>query len=473
MLGAFVVSRVWLVLAGVRFDATTLPYFWQFLDPSLLRHDLLRSVWYLHSQPPLYNLWLGVSLKMFGSQFSPAVHLEYLAMGVAIAIILVTLLERITGSVICAAGVASLFVLNPAVVLYENWLFYEYPVTCMLLIAAVALDQFVRSRSTRWAVVFFTTDVLIVFTRSTFQVPWLILVVVLTVWLMPHARRTILLFGCTSLIVVSLLSVKNYIEFGAPLSSSWSGMNLAQVAFADLSPTTRRALVDGRTLTQISAIPPFSALDRYGRAFQNTRPTGIPALDAPAKASGARNLNNIAYVQISRRYLDDSLRLIWARPDIYLRGVADGLKLFATPSADLQYLDRNRSKIRHWNGLFDRAVFLRLPRPVSIYLGIVLAYFVAMVYGSHLFARRIRRGCDPIDRGLAVLLFAWCTVMYVTAVTAFGEVSENQRLRFCLDPLVVLLVAAAMRRLAYRVKTTRAQRVPGTTCGLSPSLYSS
>lgn len=458
MLVAFAISRVWLVLAGVRFDTTTLPYFWQFVDPALLRHDLLRSVWYLHSQPPLYNLWLGFNLKLFRTQFAGAVHLEYLAMGVAMAVILFILLERITGSVIWGAAVAALFALSPAVLLYENWLFYEYPVAFMLLVAAVALDQYVRRRSNAWAVVFFTSDLLIVFTRSTFQLPWLVLVVALTVWLMPDARRTILLLGCTALILVSLLSVKNYIEFGTPLSSSWSGMNLAQVAFADLSPTTRRALVADRTLTSISAVPPFSPLNRYGQAFRDTRHTGVPALDAPTKTSGARNLNNIAYIRISRRYLDDSLRLIWARPDIYLHGVADGLKLFATPSADLEYLDRSRAKIRHWNGLFDRLVFLRLPPPVRTYLGIVVAYLVAMAYGLLLFVRRIRKGRDRRDPATALLLFAWCTTAYITIVSAFGEVSENQRLRFCLDPLVVLLVAAAIRRLAVIVKGNRTKR---------------
>jgi len=42
------------------FEAHTLNYYWQFADPKLLREDLLRTVFYLHSQPPLFNLGLGI-----------------------------------------------------------------------------------------------------------------------------------------------------------------------------------------------------------------------------------------------------------------------------------------------------------------------------------------------------------------------------------------------------------------------------
>jgi len=35
---------------AIHFDSASLNSSWQFLDPLLLRTDLLRGVWYLHSQ---------------------------------------------------------------------------------------------------------------------------------------------------------------------------------------------------------------------------------------------------------------------------------------------------------------------------------------------------------------------------------------------------------------------------------------
>ena len=38
----------------------------QFADPLLLRHELVETVLHLHGQPPLFNLYLGLGLKLFG-----------------------------------------------------------------------------------------------------------------------------------------------------------------------------------------------------------------------------------------------------------------------------------------------------------------------------------------------------------------------------------------------------------------------
>jgi hypothetical protein len=52
----FVVSRIAYYLLGVRFDARPILTFFQFIDPELLKHRLLESLYYLHIQPPGFNL---------------------------------------------------------------------------------------------------------------------------------------------------------------------------------------------------------------------------------------------------------------------------------------------------------------------------------------------------------------------------------------------------------------------------------
>ena len=58
MAAVFVVSRIAYFLAGVRFDITFFEWGWQCLDPELLTNRLLESCYYLHSQPPLFNLFI-------------------------------------------------------------------------------------------------------------------------------------------------------------------------------------------------------------------------------------------------------------------------------------------------------------------------------------------------------------------------------------------------------------------------------
>ncbi len=58
-------SRLGYYLAGVRFDARPILHFYQFVDPQLLKHRLLESMYYLHVQPPGLNLYIGIALKLF------------------------------------------------------------------------------------------------------------------------------------------------------------------------------------------------------------------------------------------------------------------------------------------------------------------------------------------------------------------------------------------------------------------------
>src|SRR4051794_34733179 len=60
----FLLSRGFAYARGVRFDVTPLTQSWQFLDPLALKDNLAQSLFYLHAQPPPFNLFLGLGLKL-------------------------------------------------------------------------------------------------------------------------------------------------------------------------------------------------------------------------------------------------------------------------------------------------------------------------------------------------------------------------------------------------------------------------
>ena len=59
----FTLSRIGYYLAGVRFDARPIWHYFQYIDPELLKHRLVESMYYLHVQPPGWNSYIGVALK--------------------------------------------------------------------------------------------------------------------------------------------------------------------------------------------------------------------------------------------------------------------------------------------------------------------------------------------------------------------------------------------------------------------------
>ena len=65
LLTVFAVSRIAYYLSGVRFDARPVFTFFQFADPELLKHRLLETLLYLHVQPPGFDLYVAIILKLF------------------------------------------------------------------------------------------------------------------------------------------------------------------------------------------------------------------------------------------------------------------------------------------------------------------------------------------------------------------------------------------------------------------------
>lgn len=58
---SFAISRlIYLLLLGLSFDERPLAVNLQYVDPLLLKNNLWESLYYLHSQPPGFNLFQGL-----------------------------------------------------------------------------------------------------------------------------------------------------------------------------------------------------------------------------------------------------------------------------------------------------------------------------------------------------------------------------------------------------------------------------
>ena len=145
LLAVFVLVEVGSHIAGVTFDASTLPGTWQFLDESLLVNDLGRSLWYLHAQPPAFNLFLGIVLKLAARHAALVFHFAYVAMGWALCSGVFRLAEMVGATRPVAIGAALLVTVSPSFVLYEHWLFYTLPEAALLMWMAIGAGTLARN----------------------------------------------------------------------------------------------------------------------------------------------------------------------------------------------------------------------------------------------------------------------------------------------------------------------------------------
>lgn len=72
LIASFVVSRIILSLFDVTMNYDSINVYWQYLSVDSLQNNLLKGVWYNHTQPPVFNLFLGVVLKLSGTNAGTA-----------------------------------------------------------------------------------------------------------------------------------------------------------------------------------------------------------------------------------------------------------------------------------------------------------------------------------------------------------------------------------------------------------------
>jgi hypothetical protein len=458
VLGCFVVSRMAYRAAGVRFDETSFDYAWQFADTPSLKHDLLRTVWYAHTQPPGFNALLGIGLH---SPISTAAtfNLLYLAMGAVMAVILYALLRTALGSVPVAVVLSALFVVSPTCVLYENWLFYTYPEAVLLLVTALFGMRYVRNGRLSSCIACLGAVVALVWTRSLFHLVWVLVVGGILVWAVAAGRRRrtgLLVLAAFSL--ASLLYFKNLALYGQFEASSWTGPSLARISTFELPEEERRNLVADGTLSPFATALPFqyvwNPLDPRNPPLPTSPKTDAQVLSSPTRASGGINFNFLGYVPINDLYRDDALWVLRHAPHAYLKGVGSAWSDYFYPSAEYPFVTANRSKIEgvskieqiallQWNtpAPFPDPRFARA-RPSEHALTVVLATAWMCGAGPWVLWRRRRYGLSPE----ASFLIAYCTVavVFVAVVGNSIEVGENNRFRFVTDPLLLIATASTV-----------------------------
>jgi hypothetical protein len=160
--------RLVFILKGGSFIATPLSFAYQYLDPLLLKNDLMRSLLYLHSQPPLFNLFLGIVLKV-----SPLPSVSYDILfktaGVLIPLIFYSILVFLGIKRLLALLITIAFMLNPTLILYENLLYYSYVEAFFVLLAIFFLLRWGKEKKFSDLGLFWMSLLCLVMIRSLFH----------------------------------------------------------------------------------------------------------------------------------------------------------------------------------------------------------------------------------------------------------------------------------------------------------------
>ena len=445
------------MILGIRMNIQPLYVYWQYLDVDTLNHHLLRGVWYDHAQPPVFNLLLGLILKIFGEQ-ALAFGVIYKIISLLNGLLLLSILKKTTRLHPVPLLLALGYLLSPATMIYECELFYTSFISLLLLTSVYFLIRLHAKSSWAHAAGFFLPLALLCLTRSVYHILWLFLItgVLLVYFRRKPVFRQIITFGILSLLLAGGWYVKNKIIFEKLSVSSWAGMNMARNVFHDNEVTDS---------SRIEAYAPFSKISVYQKFIDpgfEKKYTGLNDRDllSEMKNDSFINENNINYIPVSDQYQKASINYIKSHPVAYLKNVLQSMILYFTPATLYSLALDQAGKIKYYDVVFsfnlthfahgkqERRIALTLSAipKLLIYL---LVFFVFIQHGV--------RTKTITSWNLFILL----TIGFVFGVGSLFEHYENMRFRFETEPLFLILAAQAIGILYYKKKTRTQISVSG------------
>lgn len=429
LVAVFVLSRVGFAVFGLAPNPDWLFNHLQNADIGLLTDAPLQTVWYMHSQPPLWNLVLGTAAAISGGApgaTSTLILIVHMAVSLgAILLINATLARLGVGFVLrVLAGLAQ--IVMPWTLFFENYVFYQHATYGLLTLFVWGWLAFLQDGRAWQAWVAFAAFALLSWFWSVFHPVMLILLLAGLILAGRGIRWGRLALPAAAALGLAILpSVKNAYVFDNPSSSSWLGLNLMKT----VTWTSEEAL-EGCTFQEAWA--------HARTAPDNPALPDLAILNAPRKATDHPNGHHHSVIAYSSRCMDVAVDLILENPVAYVKGRAwQAFRAYSTPSY-----------IYGWTPLaWDRMTLFTAPYEASRspikFVGV--AYFLAL-WGAMAWLA-LRRGPNQ-----AFYLSCFIIAGVFTGVTLLLNGVEQHRMRFSISQIQLIIALVVVQGLFARLR---------------------
>ncbi|HMN24630.1 MAG TPA: phospholipid carrier-dependent glycosyltransferase [Ignavibacteriaceae bacterium] len=422
----------------------------QYLDFELLRSELWTSIFYLHSQPPLFNFFIGINEIIFGNLSGVIVSFLFNLMGVFTAILAFSILDKLGVNKKLAAFLVIVYIISPATILYENLFFYTHVIIFFLVFSAYHLVVYLQREQFINAFLLFIGLALAVLTTSFFHLFWFLSLFLYLLFGKQRDRKRIIRAAILPFLIILVLYTKNYLVFEQLNTSSWLGLNLSRITVHQLDNSTKLNLIKKGHLSEFSAFAPFTQyndLDSSVIKFFGYK-TGIDVLDQTEKRNGRTNFNNYGYLKISKQMLDDDFYVIKNYPQTYLLGIYKAFLLYFDSPTKYKLLTLNTFRIKTYNKLFDSFIYGSSMNTETGYTSLILLPMI-IILALFLFIKTKTNYVLKCFIGFAIL-----NILYVMFVGNFLEYGENNRFRYYTEIFSVLLLGIILNELIL-IKTNK------------------
>ena len=232
LIGIYLVSRYFLYdYFQIKADPNVLKPGWHVLELEFLNKDLFNSILHLHSQPPLWNLIIGISSKtVSGDLINTSILLNFFNYLLTIGTIIFTykiLLEFKIKKKLSFFIILILIIFNPNVIFYENITIYNHILSFLLTNLFWLIIKFFKTKNKIYELFLYLN----ICTQSLIWAGMHPLILIFFFIVISFQKKSFINFGSLYFFLVFLISIspmiKNKIIFNKFSNSTWLGINLA------------------------------------------------------------------------------------------------------------------------------------------------------------------------------------------------------------------------------------------------------
>lgn len=425
--------------------ANSWDFFWQTLPMDAMQKDLWGSLWNLHAQPPLFNLYGFLIHQVFGAEHQlTGQHYVQIVLGSIMCGMLYPLLKHMTRKPVVAFIAALIIALNPVICLYEAFILYTLLTAFLAVAALFALMRYCETHKPARLLLFVALINLLALTRSAYHLVLLVPILVLGTILAAGPWQRFLLRALLICLPTLGWYAKNQAQFGFFGASSWMGSNMWRSVAAEYSKKELRALhkegvIESDAVARKYFDPP-SAFRELG--YNKTSDVDVLSRD---------DYNNINMVDISRMHLRNARRLKKHDPQHYYHNVVQAYRFLCKPSNETRPLTINTHRIMSHvhvasflNGRkLAHAINERFKtRFTSFYMLLIPLSLIVLLIRLLVRARLSWPAWIDTIRANAVVITMAGLVFYVTAVSCLFEYGENCRFKFSIEAVILMLTVA-------------------------------
>jgi hypothetical protein len=314
---------------GITFSPQLLYSHLQYLDFALMEHDLLASLWFQHSQPPLMGLMFGAVIKLWPAYYEVVLELLYFLLGLAGMVFLCVAMARLGVRLWVRQAMLCGVCVFPSFYLYGHWLYTAHVefALCALFVWACARMTLAEQVRARDVAVLCAPLCLLGLVRPQWHL-MVVMMVPVGIYGLRRGRDGGAVYAKGMAVFAPLLAVyaKNFVLFGFFGASSWLGINLSSLVTQFVSPAQLESLrqagvVHAAYPVQFDGAKAEAAFALWRQAHPGEMVLDHPAL-APDKPTVKKaNANALAIVISARQDLQDSLAVIAQYPWPYAQHV--------------------------------------------------------------------------------------------------------------------------------------------------------